>query len=92
MTRSAIACCSTPPAIGKCITPMVLPVCRIPSPGWSERLELDIGKLMCPVLRGGDNGNVGPLPDAQKCRDHARALCPDPAARVLLLRPLFRWL
>ena len=29
---------------------------------------------------------------AQKCRDLARAICPDPAARVLLLRRLFRWL
>jgi len=29
---------------------------------------------------------------AQKCRDHARTICPNPAARVLLLRRLFRWL
>jgi len=29
---------------------------------------------------------------AKKCRDHARAICPDPAARVLLLQRLFRWL
>ena len=29
---------------------------------------------------------------AQKCRDLARAICPAPTARVLLLRRLFRWL
>jgi len=29
---------------------------------------------------------------AQKCRDRARQICPDRAARALLLRRLFRWL
>ena len=29
---------------------------------------------------------------AKKCRDLARAMCPDPAARLVLLRRVFRWL
>ena len=29
---------------------------------------------------------------AKKCRELARLICPDPAARLLLLRRLFRWL
>jgi hypothetical protein len=41
-------------------------VCRTPSHGCSERLEPDIGKLICPVLRGGGGGNVVPLLDDKK--------------------------
>jgi len=47
---------------------------------------------MCPVLRGGANGNVGPLPDAQTCRDLSRKIAPVRADRVRLLHRLFRWL
>jgi hypothetical protein len=31
-----------------------------------ERLEPDIGKLICPVLRGGVDGNAAPLPDTMR--------------------------
>jgi hypothetical protein len=41
-------------------------VCRTPSHGCSERLEPDIGKLICPVLRGGGGGNVVSLLDAMR--------------------------
>src|SRR5215475_12961913 len=46
--------------------PWVRRVCRTPSHGCSERLEPDIGKLICPVLRGGGGGNVVPLLDTMK--------------------------
>lgn len=39
---------------------------RILSQGCLERLELDIGKLIRPVLRGGLDGNAAPLPDAMR--------------------------
>jgi hypothetical protein len=41
-------------------------VYRILSQGCWERLELDIGKLIRPVLRGGVDGNAAPLPDAMR--------------------------
>jgi hypothetical protein len=41
-------------------------VYRILSQGCLERLELDIGKLIRPVLRGGVDGNAAPLPDAMR--------------------------
>jgi hypothetical protein len=41
-------------------------VCRTPSHGCLERLEPDIGKLICPVLRGGDGGNVVSLLDTMR--------------------------
>ena len=41
----------------------ILRVYRTLSQGCSERLEPDIGQLICPVLRGGVDGNVAPLPD-----------------------------
>jgi hypothetical protein len=43
--------------------PLVPCVGRAPSYGRLERLEPDIGKLICPVLRGGVDGNAAPLPD-----------------------------
>jgi hypothetical protein len=41
-------------------------VYRILSQGCLERLELDIGKLIRPVLRGGVDGNAAPLPDTMR--------------------------
>jgi hypothetical protein len=41
-------------------------VYRILSQGCLERLELDIGKLIRPVLRGGVDGNAAPLPDSMR--------------------------
>ena len=37
---------------------------RLRSRGALQRLEPDEGKLSCPVLRGGSDGNVTPLPDS----------------------------
>ena len=39
---------------------------RIRSQGCLERLEPDIRKRICPVLRGGGDGNVASLPDTMK--------------------------
>ncbi len=39
---------------------------RILSQGCLERLELDIGKLIRPVLRGGVDDNAAPLPDSMR--------------------------
>jgi hypothetical protein len=41
-------------------------VYRILSQGCLERLEPDIRKRICPVLRGGGDGNVASLPDSMK--------------------------
>ncbi len=46
--------------------PAVQRVYRILSQGCFERLEPDIGKLICPVLRGGVVGNAVPLLDTMK--------------------------
>jgi hypothetical protein len=46
--------------------PAVQRVYRILSQGCFERLEPDIGKLICPVLRGGVVGNAAPLLDTMK--------------------------
>jgi hypothetical protein len=46
--------------------PLVRCVGRTPSHGCWERLEPDIGKLICPVLRGGGGGNVVSLLDAMR--------------------------
>jgi hypothetical protein len=46
--------------------PLVPCVGRAPSHGRLERLEPDIGKLICPVLRGGGGGNVVPLLDVMR--------------------------
>jgi hypothetical protein len=46
--------------------PLVQCVGRTPSHGCWERLEPDIGKLICPVLRGGGGGNVVSLLDAMR--------------------------
>ena len=46
--------------------PLVPCVGRAPSYGRLERLEPDIGKLICPVLRGGVDGNAAPLPDSMR--------------------------
>ena len=54
--------------------PAVQRVYRIPSQGCFERLEPDIGKLICPVLRGGVVGNAAPLLDAQKFQQVKNAL------------------
>jgi hypothetical protein len=43
--------------------PAVQRVYRTLSQGCFERLEPDIGKLICPVLRGGGGGNVVSLLD-----------------------------
>ena len=39
---------------------------RIRSQGCLERLEPDIRKRICPVLRGGGDGNAAPLPDTMR--------------------------
>ena len=39
---------------------------RILSQGCLERLEPDIRKRICPVLRGGGDGNVASLPDTMR--------------------------
>jgi len=46
--------------------PAVQRVYRILSKGCFERLEPDIGKLICPVLRGGVVGNAAPLLDTMR--------------------------
>src|SRR5262245_31324907 len=64
--RSITGCCSTRHATDNFIPPWARRVCRTPSHGCSERLEPDIGKLICPVLRGGGGGNVVPLLDTMR--------------------------
>src|SRR5262245_8331507 len=64
--RSITGCCSIRHATDNCIPPWARRVCRTPSHGCSERLEPDIGKLICPVLRGGDGGNVVSLLDTMR--------------------------
>src|SRR5215470_9485157 len=64
--RSTTGYCSTRHATDNSIPPWVRRVRRTPSHGCSERLEPDIGKLICPVLRGGGGGNVVPLLDSMK--------------------------
>src|SRR6266853_1372845 len=59
-------CCSTRPATAKSIPPEVRRVYRIRSQGCLERLEPDIRKRICPVLRGGGDGTVASLPDTMK--------------------------
>ena len=59
-------CCSTPPATAKSTIPRNSTGRRILSQGCSERLEPDIGKLICPVLRGGVDGNAAPLLDTMR--------------------------
>src|SRR5215467_3395653 len=66
VTPRTIGCCSPRPATVKCIMPVVQRVYRILSQGCFERLEPDIGKLICPVLRGGVVGNAAPLLDTRK--------------------------
>ena len=66
VTPRTIGCCSTRPATVKCTMPAVQRVYRILSQGCFERLEPDIGKLICPVLRGGVDGNAAPLLDTMK--------------------------
>jgi hypothetical protein len=61
-----IGCCSIRPATDKSITPWVRRVGRPLLHGGSERLEPDIGKPICPVLRGGGGGNVVSLLDAMR--------------------------
>jgi hypothetical protein len=59
--------------------PLVPCVGRAPSYGRLERLEPDIGKLICPVLRGGVDGNAAPLPDSMKLTvldQYAKGLVP----------------
>src|SRR5262249_527276 len=63
---STTGCCSTRHATDKSTPPWARRVCRTLSHGCSERLEPDIGKPICPVLRGGGGGNVVPLLDAMK--------------------------
>ena len=63
VTPRTIGCCSTRPATAKSITPAVQRVYRTLSQGCFERLEPDIRKLICPVLRGGGDGNAASLPD-----------------------------
>ena len=66
VTQQTIGCCCTRRATDKSITPWVRRVCRPLSQGGLERLEPDIGKLICPVLRGGGGGNVVSLLDAMR--------------------------
>src|SRR5262245_8323564 len=66
VTQRTIRCCCTRPATDKSITPWVRRVCRPLSQGGSERLEPDTCKWICPVLRGGVDGNAAPLLDTMK--------------------------
>src|SRR5215510_2685359 len=66
VTQRTIRCCCTRPATDKSITPWVRRVCRPLSQGGAERLEPDIWKWICPVLRGGVDGNAAPLLDTMK--------------------------
>src|SRR5258708_31463164 len=66
VTHQTIGCCSTRPATAKSIPPEVRRVYRILSHGCLERLEPDIRKRICPVLRGGGDGNVASLPDTMR--------------------------
>src|SRR4030095_16847762 len=66
VTPRTIGCCSTRPATLKCTMPAVQRGYRILSQGCFERLEPDIGKLICPVLRGGVVGNAAPLLDTMR--------------------------
>src|SRR6266849_1086499 len=66
VTPRTIGCCSTRPATAKSITPAVQRVYRTLSQGCFERLEPDIRKPICPVLRGGGDGNAAPLPDTMR--------------------------
>src|SRR6266849_4492652 len=66
VTPRTIGCCSTQPATVKFTMPTVQRVYRTLSKGCFERLEPDIGKPICPVLRGGDGGNVVPLLDTMR--------------------------
>src|SRR6266849_8633586 len=66
VTPRTIGCCSTRPATAKSITPAVQRVYRTLSQGCFERLEPDIRKPICPVLRGGGDGNVASLPDTMR--------------------------
>jgi hypothetical protein len=66
VTQQTIGCCCTRPATDKSITPWVRRVGRPLSHGGLERLEPDIGKLICPVLRGGGGGNVVSLLDTMR--------------------------
>src|SRR5262249_33662838 len=66
VTQRTIRCCCTRPATDKSITPWVRRVCRPLSQGGSERLEPDIWKWICPVLRGGVDGNAAPLLDTMR--------------------------
>src|SRR5262249_60659612 len=65
-THRPIGCCCPRPATDKSITPWVRRVCRPRSQGGSERLEPDIWKWICPVLRGGVDGNAAPLLDTMR--------------------------
>src|SRR5438094_9954644 len=64
VTPRTIGCCSTRPATAKAITPPVQRVYRAPAHGCFERLEPDIRKPICPVLRGGGAGYAAPLADS----------------------------
>src|SRR5262245_41212465 len=66
VTPRTIGCCSTRPATAKSITPAVQHVYRTLSQGCFERLEPDIRKPICPVLRGGGDGNAASLPDTMR--------------------------
>ena len=66
VTQQTIGCCCTRPATAKSIMPGFDVCSRTRSHGCSERLEPDIGKLICPVLRGGGGGNVASLPDTMQ--------------------------
>src|SRR2546423_184828 len=66
VTPRTIGCCSTRPATVKSITPAVQRVYRTLSQGCFERLEPDIRKRICPVLRGGGDGNAASLPDTMR--------------------------
>ena len=68
--------------------PAVQRVYRILSQGCFERLEPDIGKLICPVLRGGVVGNAGPLLDTMRLTTLTQTAKGLPAATSLEGRTL----
>src|SRR5262249_16829791 len=65
-TPRTIGCCSTRPATAKSITPPVQRRYRTLSQGCFETLETDSRKPICPVRRGGGDGNAASLPDTMR--------------------------
>ncbi len=71
------ACCFIRPVINKFTARGFLWRNRVRSHGRIERLEPDVKKFTCPVLRGGDDGNIIPLTRPWKRRQRYGTLICD---------------